>query len=421
MSIQGFIHIVTICVHGPINYNKTITMAKFLYSFNWNIDTRAKLEYTSRKTETFTPVQTEYGTITAVDNPYNSYMRGHIAMFRIALNNESTARILNGIDLKTCTVEEINMYAGLCGMLTIEIFGSTSRTSDECTFRELYNNDMIAFANHLPYSTKTIAEIVQSLESYTDKTDGYSWGQPVSLLETGLTDASESYIYTYNLFTDKEAEKNSLLEAFDIKDDSLNVKGNKVWQAFANYIWQTAEEVTSEIAHVLNFSYIPAAWEVLIYDSGTICCKNFLRCISNEAPVKTGIIRNMISRDNLILLEVELSEREQEYDQHLITIRSKQEYGLEHRRHSFATSQSMLKYAINGIESSKQQYISRLTGIILAFLTALSVYSVFSDIYNLITSNSETLHFNNISTMMLTLATIIMVIVLYLTTRKEEE
>ena len=80
----------------------------------------------------------------------------------------------------------------------------------------------------------------------------------------------------------------------------------------------------------------------------------------------------------------------------------------------------MLKYAINGIESSRQQYISRLTGIILAFLTALSVYSVFSDIYNLITSNSETLHFNSISTLMLTLATIIMVIVLYFTTRKEE-
>ena len=395
-------------------------MAKFLYSFNWNIDTRTKLEYNSTKTEAFIPVQTECGTITAVDNPYNSYTRGQIAMFRSALNNESTEKLLRGIKLETCNVEEINMYAGLCSMLTIEIFGSTSGGSDESTFREMYENDMIAFANHLPNSTEIITEILKSIENYTDRTAGYSWGQPEALLGTGLTDASESYIYTYNLFTDNGNEREFFLKAFGIEGGSLNVKGNKVWQAFANYIWQTTEEATSEIAHILNFSYIPAAWEVLIYDSGTICCKNFLRCISDDTPVKTGIVRDMISRDNLILLEVELSEREQDYEQHQITQRSKREYGLEQRKHSFTNSQSMLKYAINGIESSKQQYISRLTGIILAFLTALSVYSVFSDIYNLITSNSETLHFNSISTLMLTLATIIMVIVLYFTTRKEE-
>ena len=114
-------------------------MAKFLYSFNWNIDTRTKLEYTSRKTETFTPVQTEFGTITAVDNPYNSYMKGTIAMFRITLNNESIGKLLNGIELRTCSVEEINMYTGLCGMLTIEIFGSTGDTTSKGTFREMYN------------------------------------------------------------------------------------------------------------------------------------------------------------------------------------------------------------------------------------------------------------------------------------------
>ena len=128
----------------------------------------------------------------------------------------------------------------------------------------------------------------------------------------------------------------------------------------------------------------------------------------------------MISRDNLMLLEVELSEREQDYEKHLLTQRSKKEYGSEQRKSSFVNSQEMIKYAINGMESKKQQYISHFTGVILAFLTALSVYSVFSDIYALITSNEETIHFNSISTMMLSAATVIMIAVLYLTTRKEK-
>ena len=89
-------------------------------------------------------------------------------------------------------------------------------------------------------------------------------------------------------------------------------------------------------------------------------------------------------------------------------------------RSSFVNSQEMLKYAINGMESKKQQYISHLTGVILAFLPALSVYSVFSDIYALITSNEQTIHFNNVSTLMLSAATVIMIAVLYLTTRKEK-
>lgn len=394
-------------------------MAKFLYSFNWCIDTRIKPEHKSKPLGTFTPVETGHGTITAVDNPYDSYTKGLIAMFRLSLNKASIAKVLGGIELHTCIVEEINLYAGFCGMLTIEIFGSVGDTAAK-DFKECYNSDMISFATRLPESTGNIAELLTPLADYTDKTDGYLWGQPEILPQTGLTDASESYIYTYNLFTDSESEAATLLGAFDITSNPLNIGGNKVWQAFANYIWHTDEGIGSNAAHELNFSYIPAAWEVLIYDSGTISCKNFLRSLTDDIPVKPAVIRDMISRDNLMLLEVELSEREQDYEKHLLTQRSKKEYGAEQRKSSFVNSQEMLKYAINGMESKKQQYISRLTGIILAFLTALSVYSVFCDIYTLITSNEETVHFNNISTLMLSAATVIMLAVLYLTTRKEQ-
>lgn len=394
-------------------------MTKFLYSFNWCIDTRIKSEYKSKPLGSFTPVQTEHGTITAVDNPYDSYTKGLTAMLRIALNKESVARILDGMELRTCMVEEINLYAGFCGMLTIEIFGSAGDTAAG-NFKECYNSDMISFATQLPSSTGHIAELLAPLADYTDKTDGYLWGQPETLPQSGLTDASESYIYTYNLFTDSESECASLLDTFGITGNALSIGGNKVWQVFANYIWHTGCKADSTVAHELNFSYIPAAWEVLIYDSGTICCKNFLRSINDDVDVKPAVIRDMISRDNLMLLEVELSEREQDYEKHQLTQRSKKEYGAEQRKSSFVNSQEMLKYAINGMESRKQQYISRLTGIILAFLTALSVYSVFSDIYALITSNEKTIHFNSISTMMLSAATVIMVAVLYLTTRKEK-
>lgn len=394
-------------------------MAKFLYSFNWCIDSRVKSEYKLKPLKTFTPVKTGHGTITAVDNPYDSYTKGLIAMFCLALDKASITKMLGGIELSTCMVEEINLYVGFCGMLTIEIFGSTGETTSK-DFKEHYNSDMISFATQLPENTENIAELLAPLADYIDKTDGYLWGQPEILPLSGLTDASESYIYTYNLFTESKNEAATLLGAFDITSGPLNIGNNKVWQAFANYIWHTGVKTNSGTAHELNFSYIPAAWEVLIYDSGTICCKNFLRSITDDSAIRPTIIRDMISRDNLMLLEVELSEREQDYEKHLLTQRSKKEYGSEQRKASFVNSQEMLKYAINGMESKKQQYISHLTGVILAFLTALSVYSVFSDIYTLITSNEKTIHFNNISTLMLSTATVIMIAVLYLTTRKEK-
>ena len=340
-------------------------------------------------------------------------------MLRLSIDKASIAKVMGGTELKTCIVEEINLYAGFCGMLTIEIYGSAGDTSDG-EFKERYNSDMISFATRLPESTEFIADLLAPLADYTDKAEGYLWGQPEVLPQSGLTDASESYIYTYNLFTDSESETATLLDAFNITGNALNIGSNKVWQAFANYIWHTDSKTDSGTAHELNFSYIPAAWEVLIYDSGTICCKNFLRITTDNTPVKPAVIRDMISRDNMMLLEVELSEREQDYERHLLTQRSKKEYGSEQRKSSFVNSQEMLKYAINGMESKKQQYISRLTGVILAFLTALSVYSVFTDIYTLITSNDESIHFNSVSTLMLSTATVIMVAVLYLTTRKEK-
>ena len=389
-------------------------MANFLYSFNWCIDSRVKAEYNAKRLDTITPFTTEHGKISAAENPYDSYMKGYIAMFRIELNDNATARLLHNCHLRTCQPQKINIYIGLCGMMTIEIFGTIGNIKEEKEITEKYDEDMITLATHLPVVADELAHIIEPLDQFLDKSDKYKWGIPNELFDSGIVDASESSIYTYNIFSNDDREVDCFMKKYNMPDAFLNVNKNKVWQIFANFLWHTTHEINAEEAHNLSFSCIPAAWEVLIYDLGAICCKNIMKLTSTKKIVDNGILRGIIDRDNLTLLEIKISEREQRFEYHQLTMRSKKEYNTENRRSLFLDSQKTLKYTVEGLEAKKQNDTTSSVGFILSILTAMSVYSVFGDIYSLLNNQQESIYIHTISALLLSFATLVMIIILYI-------
>ena len=125
-------------------------------------------------------------------------------------------------------------------------------------------------------------------------------------------------------------------------------------------------------------------------------------------------MRGIIDRDNLTLLEIKISEREQRFEYHQLTMRSKKEYNTENRRSLFLDSQKTLKYTVEGLEAKKQNDTTSSVGFILSILTAMSVYSVFGDIYSLLNNQQESIYIHTISALLLSFATLVMIIILYI-------
>lgn len=394
-------------------------MLKFLCSFNWNIDARLQDSLLYTKLESYVPVETEYGLIKAIDNPYDIYRKGFTSMLNLELNKETLSLLIGDAIFSVCRIECVNLQVGFCGILTMELFGELTQESDYLNTAKYYEKDVISIANHLPSKMFLLNQIVESLSQYLVIDKSYYFGQPVEFVNRKICNIAESYIYTYHLFSNDKSKILEFIEAFDVKGTSIMVNGNEVWLNFANHIWRTNELPDSRIAHELSYADIPAAWEVLVYDVGAINYKNLLKLITQNVKFDHSILRKMINRDNLMLQEICISKREQTLDQHKLTQMANNAYCCGDRGDLFYKCQNMIKYAIKGIEVKDQTQSSNVIEVILTVLTSMSVYSVVNDIYALITGKEEVISFHFLSTLLLSFATIVMVIVLFNTIKRK--
>ena len=165
---------------------------------------------------------------------------------------------------------------------------------------------------------------------------------------------------------------------------------------------------------------ILAVWEVLIYDTGAINYKNFLRLIIDKQEFDHNVMRDAINRDNLLLQEVSIATRELTTEQNDFTVQSRLQFGTAMRKDAFDKGQKMLCYAIDGIDSSKQSKSNKAVEIILTILTAMSVYSVVNDGFTLMTNKEEEFTFHFLSSFLFALATAVMLVILFIVIRKRD-
>lgn len=388
-------------------------MADFLFSFNWNVDARLKKEFAQKSIAQFDPISTPHGIATFIDNPADSYTKGLASMICLRLNDVERSELIDYSQLNACNITNVHLVAGFSGFLTIEVFGEVCNA-------ELFRNDIITLANRLPECHGLISTYVELMGTYLSSREDFSFGQPLLLCEQQLCDSSESYIYTTHIFSADNAEIKHLQQLYHIPDTPLSVDGGNVWQRFGKQLWLLPQTPNIETMHRLSFANILAMWEVLIYDTGAINYKNFLRLIIDKQEFDHNVMRDAINRDNLLLQEVSIATRELTTEQNDFTVQSRLQFGTAMRKDAFDKGQKMLCYAIEGIDSSKQSKSNKAVEIILTILTAMSVYSVVNDGFTLMTNKEEEFTFHFLSSFLFTLATAVMLVILFIVIRKRD-
>ncbi len=384
-------------------------MTKFLFSFHWHVDAAVRHDLDRRPLTDFPAVQTRYGLLHAADNPANCYEAGLLSMWRFQLNAEASAELLQGVGLEVCRVERVELLLGCFGFLTVEVSGEAACGGGGAAG---FKSDMVALANGISDNRASVERILASLEGWVSRRDDFSFGQPHFLVERGMCDASESYIFTYHTFCGSADEAAALREAWGYGDSSLSLEGNRTWQRFGHYVWLTAGTPDPELMHRLSFASVAAAWETLVFDNGANCYKNLLQLVRDDIVFDHTLMRRCINRDNLLLQQVSLSVRELTAEQLALTVRARREFESASREALFLKGQQALKYAIDGVDTRVQTRSSHMVEIILSILTAMSVYSVANDIYALITTGEEVISFHFVSTLLFAAATLVVAVLL---------
>lgn len=396
-------------------------MTDFLFSINWNIDMQLKKEFALQPLDRFSKISVRYGEAIFIDNPADSYTTGLASMVQLALNDSSRAQLIDSTQLNACEITDIHLVTGYCGFLTIEVFGKIHDP-------QFFHDDTIAMANILPERRMLILQFLDTLKPYLSSRNDFSFGQPILLQRLRLCDPSDSYVYTTHIFSSNPDSISELRALYHIADRPLSFSNLNhqqhceinVWQRFGKHLWLLPQTPDVTTMHSLSFANIVAVWEVLIYDTGAINYKNFLRLIIDKQEFDHSIMRATVNRDNLRLQEVGIAKRELSTEQSDFTMQSREQFSSASRKALFDKGQEMLRYAIDGVDTSKQSKSNKTVEIILSVLTAMSVYSVVNDGFTLVTNKEEEISFHFMSSFLFTIATAIMLIILFIVIRKRE-
>ncbi|WP_298767446.1 hypothetical protein [uncultured Fibrobacter sp.] len=140
--------------------------------------------------------------------------------------------------------------------------------------------------------------------------------------------------------------------------------------------------------------------------------------LTDGKKIPTEIIRHIVNRDNMLIMDIGLMLRGQTVDQNEITLLNQSEGLSDFRKDLFEKGQTNLLNAANGSDSTNQSNSSRVMETILTILTAMSVYSVACDACSLLLMETDSFSFHTFSSSIFILATLIMMIIFFLSKKK---
>jgi hypothetical protein len=253
--------------------------------------------------------------------------------------------------------------------------------------------------------------------------DGFLFGVPDILGKEGLHNPDNSYLYTWHLFFPNNPDKlKETVSDYNFEDNYINYAGGKVYTGWGIILWEPIKELS--ISQMIDCIFIDsiASSESVVYYNSINCFTGFLDLIIQKKRVDCNYIRNICNTTHLILQHIKqwnknLSVEQEEYHERLRKV-LKQDI----EKADYDSAEAILKNAVEGVEVNESQKSGRTIEMVLSFFTALSLYSVTTDIYTIITTESTVapIHPLSIRTFLILFATIT-VLLFFLFLRRERK
>jgi hypothetical protein len=247
---------------------------------------------------------------------------------------------------------------------------------------------------------------------------GFVFGVPETLRKENLHTPDYSYLYSWHIFfPNNRGSLERTIRDYGNADAFLPYAGGKVYPGWGLVLWDPCEASlsSSEMIRRIFIDSISGT-ESVIYDNSIYCFTGFLDQIIRNQKMDCHYIRNVCNISHLVLQRSKLWKRNLSVEQQVYHERLREIQMLEAKKTDFDSSEATLLKAVEGIDVQESQKSGRAIELVLSFFTALSLYSIATDIYTIITTDSDIkpIHPLSIRTILIFLATGVVVGFFYL-------
>jgi hypothetical protein len=288
-------------------------------------------------------------------------------------------------------LSSFRMIINTFGFLNIvPVFDFTGKISDENISDIEANGD--ASAEIIDGIFDEIYELIDALDDIgiIRKSSYYHFGIPSGIEKYDLHTKDNSYNYLVHIFffDEKEALQKTV-KLYQAEENPMTFEDHRFFAVFPMYYWQMAKPVTDhELIKMTSIdSYMIC--ELVAVNNALDVYNSFLDVLNQDHDVDSNHLRKIFNYNTWLIQSLRLFNPNFTLHQFRFMKMFRENSDINSKYDLLKDAEQSLTFAIEGIEVTRTQQSARIMQFILALFTALTLYSVITDVYGFITNERQ--------------------------------
>jgi len=332
-----------------------------------------------------------------------------VAFSKVLLNQfQSTLSARN----KNVRFDDIRLYLNDLGYMNLTIvfmhkkeflFDDVEKTIN-ISVKETINDHLSTFESLLDWLSDLNAIV---------KSTTYHFGVPNILLEHQMHRRVRSYLFNNHYFFIDEEE---LYQKLKEQGTPHHIYIDQLVKLFtindSQWFWSLNKaNDTKEMMDYLLYPNFLALTESQVYSNSMFCYTAYLNLLTRGLDLNIADVRTIINQNHLKLLKVKMLRPMLSHYQ-ITHIEHHHQFMIDKKFTTYQSALNYLDYALNGKDVEANQKANRLIQSILAFFSLLTIYSVVTDVYMLVT-HKDGITLNHVTSIIIGVVTLILIVIFY--------
>jgi hypothetical protein len=241
-----------------------------------------------------------------------------------------------------------------------------------------------------------ISQVIDALDTIgiIRKSDFYHFGVPSGIEKTGLHTKDDSYNYFVHIFyRDEDKLLQNTIKMYEAEDASMTYEEHVFYSVFPIYFWELRSDITDD--EIIRMTAIDSYMicETVAVNNALHVYNSFLNVLNQNNEVDSNHLRKIFNYNTWLIQYLRLFNPNFTLHQFRFMKMYRQTSDIESKYALLKDAEQSLSFAIEGIEVKRSQHSERVMQFILALFTALTLYSVITDVVGLLTSDVESFPF----------------------------
>ena len=242
-----------------------------------------------------------------------------------------------------------------------------------------------------------ISAVIDQLDSagLIRKSTFYHFGVPSGISKYGIHTKDDSYNYLAHQFYFNETESlTHAVKHYQVESQPNTYEEHVYYAIFPIYFWNMKQSADDEALIKLTAIDSYMICQTVAINNSLHVYNSFLDTLNQDLEIDSNHLRNIFNYNTWQIQNLRLFNPNFTLHQFRFMKNYRLNSDIEPKYELYKDAEKSLSFAIEGMEVTRTQQSERVMQFILALFTALTLYSVITDVYALITSEVQSVPFS---------------------------